>query len=112
MAGEWHLVSFDDGLECWVPREVLDDAPDDADDRWFLVVLVTPDGHADGALSRRTPDAAGEPFSGPWGLLTKAEAQDLAVAWTLDPSEPQTAGTTAQVVEVFRYDGDPVWTEA
>ena len=81
-------------------------------DRWYLVVLVTPDGRADGALSRRMPDAAGEPFRGPWGLLTEDEAHALAGAWTADPRDPGPAGTTAQVVEVFRFDGDPVWTEA
>lgn len=81
------------------------------DDRWYLVVLVTPDGQARGALSRRAPSAAGEPFAGPWGLLTENEADDLADAWNADPRLPDVPGENAQVVEVFRFDGDPVWTD-
>lgn len=92
---------------------------DPDEERWFIVVLITPDGKADGALSRRLPDdGAGhpdgiaDPFNGPWGLLTGEEAQELADAWTADPNDPAEPGTVAQVVEVYRFEGDPVWTEA
>lgn len=88
------------------------DGPEDGADRWYLVVVVAPDGVGTHALSRRTPDDTGEPFAGPWGLLTEAEAKDLADAWNADPRAPHVPGETAQVVEVFRFDGDPVWTEA
>lgn len=75
--------------------------PDFDDERWYLVVLVTPDGKADGALSRTRPD---NPSA--WGLLTKVEAEALAEKWTADPNDPGVPGTTAQVVEVFRFEGD------
>lgn len=78
---------------------------DPDEERWFIVVLVTPDGKADGALSRPLRDAADRP--GPWGLLTEEEAQRLAAAWTADGRDPGPPGLTAQVVEVYRFDADP-----
>jgi hypothetical protein len=77
-----------------------------SDDRWFMVVITDPDGSLH-ALSRRLSDDIGTPFEGPWGALTQDEADGLADAFNLDPRE----GGTAQVVEVHRFDGDPVWRD-
>lgn len=76
------------------------------DDRYFIVVVRDEDGSLD-ALSRRQPGPDGTPFTGPWGLLAETEAIELAGAWNDDPREDGTAGA----VEVYRFDGDPAWTE-
>jgi hypothetical protein len=78
---------------------------DPEEERWYIVVLVTPDGKADSALSRPLRLDGGGP--GPWGLLTEDEAKRLADAWTADDRDPEPPGTTAQVVEVYRFDADP-----
>ncbi len=102
MPGEWHHVQFDDGLTCWCPDDVLDDENDEG--RWHIVVIDQPIGFS--ALSRRDPGERG-PFTGEWRLLSESEAEELAQAFNDDPRE----GGTAHVVEVYRFDGDPVWTE-
>ena len=116
-----YLVEFGTKVDAQVPDLRVVEPADD--DRWFIVVLVTPEGKASGALSRRMPGPAGnwagtgtprppEPFAGPWGLLTEDEATELAAAWNAAPSGGLNIPENAQVVEVFRFDGDPGWPES
>lgn len=76
------------------------------DDRWWVVVIREPDGTLNG-LSRRQRGADGQPFTGPWGALTEDEADSLASAYNADERE----GGTAEPLELFRYDNDPLWPE-
>ena len=89
--------------DCPVER---DPENDDDTGRWFVVVIREPDGKLHG-LSRRRPGPDGQPFAGPWGALTEDEAGELAAAYNADERE----GGTAEAVELFRYDRDPVWPE-
>jgi len=73
---------------------------------YFIVVIREPDGSLN-ALSRRRPGPDGTPYAGPWGALTEERADQLAAAYNADPRE----GGTAEVVEVWRFDGDPEWTD-
>ena len=76
------------------------------EDRWFVVVIREADGKLN-ALSRRTPGLNGHPFSGPWGMLTEDEATELAEVYNADDRDT----STAEAVEVYRFDGDPEWPE-
>jgi hypothetical protein len=75
-------------------------------DRYFVVVIRETDGTLN-ALSHRTPGLDGHPFSGPWGMLTEDEATALAAAYNADDRDT----STAEAVEVYRFDGDPEWPE-
>jgi hypothetical protein len=77
-----------------------------ADDGWFIVVIRKVDGTL-AALSRRHPRADGEPNAGPWRALTEDEAGELAAAYNADPRDE----STAEAVEIWRYDRDPQWPE-
>jgi hypothetical protein len=108
-------------------------APDVDEDRWFIVVVRDRDGSLS-ALSRQMAGPDGRPFTGPWGLLTQDEADQIAQLWNDDPGEGGTrprwwrrwrraglagwhesrgdlisgrADGGATTVEVFRYDLDP-----
>jgi hypothetical protein len=74
------------------------------DDRYFITVIREDDSRLH-ALSRRGPGPDGEPFTGPWRLLTEDEASQLAGAYNADPRE----GGQAEVIEVFRFSNDPDW---
>jgi len=76
------------------------------DERYFIVVIREKDGGLN-ALSRRDPGTDGEPFAGPWRLLTEDEAGQLAEAYNNDPRESGTASSA----EVFRFDSDPGWPD-
>lgn len=78
----------------------------DDENRWWVVVVT--DRHGQMALSRRC-DGDDGPFTGEWRLLTEREAHDLADVYNADP--PPDGGGTATALEVFRYDGDPLWPE-
>lgn len=71
----------------------------------YHIVVVT-EGDETFCLSRRghSPDGL---FTGDWRLLDETEAHQLACAYNNDPRE----GGHAQVVEVYRFDKDPVWKE-
>lgn len=75
-------------------------------DRYFVVVIRETDGKLT-ALSHRTPGPDGHPFSGPWGMLTEDEANGLTETYNADGRD----ASTAEAVEVFRYDNDPEWPE-
>lgn len=77
------------------------------DERFYIVIISDSDGSRHG-LSRRS-DGADGPFTGPWRLLDQDEAAALAEAFNADARE---ATSHADVVEVYRFDNDPVWTEA
>lgn len=80
---------------------------DEADERWYIVVVLDAGGRLS-ALSRREHED-GQPFAGGWRLLGPCEAERLASAFNDDPTEPRTS--RASVVEVYRFEHDPVWTE-
>lgn len=78
-------------------------------DRWFIVVGVSDNGPSYHAYSRRLPGPRGA-FSGEWGLLDEDEAQELAAAVNAAP-DPEGEHINAVVAEVYRFAGDPTWTE-
>jgi len=68
--------------------------------RYFMVLVTDKETRATFGLSRRE----GDDFEGPWRLLDEEEAEELAETVNEDGGE-------AVVIEVYRYDNDPVWTE-
>lgn len=74
-------------------------------DRYHIVIVR--DGDRLSGLSRRSDGPHG-PFSGEWRFMAEDEAGELAAAFNADERE----GGTAEVVEVYRFDADPEWTEA
>lgn len=70
-------------------------------------IVVVRDGNGAFALSRRQHGE--RPFSGKWGLLTEAEAQEIIDALEADPTGD--GDERFEIVEVFRYVNDPSWPE-
>ena len=62
-------------------------------------------------MSRRADGGDGAPLAGPWQMLTRAEADELAARYNENPDHPDGGKSRAFVIEFYRYDNDPLWPE-